>query len=79
MASKKSKFFPGNKTAARCCNCGATVLPGDGYNVRGSGYNVRKGGWGTRHGGHWKDGFVYICEPGKLTRLRAEERKENAR
>lgn len=78
MASKKSKYRPGNQTAKPCCNCGATVLPGDGYNMRGSGYNMRPGGWGTRHGGEWKNGFIFICEPGKLLRLRAEERKENA-
>ena len=77
MTSKKSKFFAPNVTPMRCCNCGKTVMVGDGYNVRGSGDGFRRGGWGTRHGGKW-DRFTFTCEPGKLIRLRAEERKENS-
>ena len=69
----KSRFYNGNAVERVCCDCGRLVEIDDGYNVRGSGYRYRKGAWGTRHGGGY-DGLRYVCEPGKLKRLRAEER-----
>lgn len=74
MPKKKSRYYPPNKKAVMCCNCRKTVLPGDGYTVRGRGYPFNAAGWGVQHGGEYGGlGEGYKCEPGKLLRLRAEE------
>lgn len=57
-----------NTVVVKCCECGAAIKIGDGYNVRERWPKARPGGWATRHGGSWER-LHFVCEPGKLLRL----------
>lgn len=49
-----------NTVVVKCCECGAAIKIGDGYNVREKWPKARPGGWATRHGGSWER-LRFVC------------------